>query len=98
VNVEDGGSGFYGVVVAVVMVEADPVTDELLDAINAVLAEGVWDQVEALAVVLRDHSLLVGDMQLAALVEDIRMIAQDALAYPSGDDGVLRDGGAGGRD
>ena len=90
-------NGFDGTVVAVVVVNADPVTEGLIDAINVMLAEGQWEQVEALAVVLRQHALLGGDEQLAALVEDIRVIAQDAVAYPSGDDGVIRDGGAGGR-
>ena len=82
--------------VAVVCVEADPVTDELIDAINVVLAEGQWDQVAVLTLSLRDHELLVGDEQLAALGEDILVIVLDALAHPSGDDGVIWDDGAGG--
>jgi hypothetical protein len=84
--------------VAVVAVVADPVTDGLIDAINAVLVEGQWDQVAMLALSLREHALLVGDEQLAELVEDIRVIALDAVAHPSGDDGIIRSGGAGGRD
>ena len=90
----DGASGFDETVVAVLCVEADPVTDELIDALNVVLAEGQWEQVVVLALSLREHALAVGDGQLAALVEDIRVIAQDALAHPSGDDGVIRGGGA----
>jgi hypothetical protein len=82
-------NGFDGTVVAVVVFEVDPVTDGLIDAINVMLAEGQWEQVEALAVVLRQHALLGGDEQLAALVEDIRVIALDAVAHPSGDDGVI---------
>ena len=84
--------------VGVVSVEADPVTDELIDALNAVLAEGQWEQVVVLALSLREHALAVGDEQLAALVEDIRVIALDAVAHPSGDDGVIRDGGVGRRE
>ena len=36
----DGGSGFDETVVAVICFEADRVTDELIDALNVVLAEG----------------------------------------------------------
>jgi hypothetical protein len=91
-------AGFDGTVVAVMCVEADAVTDELIDAINVVLAEGQWEQVAVLALSLKEHALLVGDEQLAALVEDIRVIALDAVAHPSGDDGVIQEsGGAGGR-
>ncbi len=67
----DGESAF----VEVVLVVADPVTDRLIDAINAVLVEGQWEQVAVLA-----------------LVEDLRAIALDAVAHPTGDDGVIRDG------
>jgi hypothetical protein len=91
----DGGSGFDGTVVAVVCVFADPVMDELIDAINVVLAEGQWEQVARLSLSLKEHALAVGDEQLAALVEDIRVIALDAVAYPSGDDGIIRNVGAG---
>ena len=83
---------------SLVEVEVDPVTDGLIDAINAVLAVGQWEQVAVLAISLREHALAVGDGQLAALVEDIRVIALDAVAHPSGDDGVIWGGGAGGRD
>jgi hypothetical protein len=93
----DGTSAFDGMTVTVVVVEADPVADELIDAINVVLAEGQWEQVAVLALSLREYALSVGDVQLAALVEDIRVIALDALAHPSGDDGVIRDGGIGRR-
>ena len=93
----DGASGFDGTVVAVVIVEADPVMDELIDAINVVLAEGRWDQVAVLAISLREQALTVGDEQLAALVEDIRVIALDAVAHPLGDDGIICDGGVGRR-
>jgi hypothetical protein len=75
--------------VGVVSVEADPVSDELIDALNAVLAEGQWEQVVVLAVSLREHALVVGDEQLAALGEDIRVIALDAVAHPSRDDGII---------
>jgi hypothetical protein len=92
----DAVSGFDGTVVAVMLVEADPVIDELIDAMNAVLAEGQWEQVAVLALSLREHALVVGDEQLAALVEDIRVIALDAMAHPSGDDGIIQ-GGAGRR-
>jgi hypothetical protein len=81
--------------VEVASVVADPVTDGLIDAINEVLAVGQWEQVARLS--LREHALAVGDGQLATLVEDIRLIALDAVAHPSGDDGVIW-GGAGGRD
>jgi hypothetical protein len=97
VEVMDGESGFFGTIVAVELVEADPVTDALIDAINAVLVEGQWEQVAVLALSLREHALSIGDEQLAALVEDIRVIALDAVAHPSGDDGVIRSGGAGRR-
>jgi hypothetical protein len=92
----DAVSGFDGTVVAVMLVEADPVIDELIDAMNAVLAEGQWEQVAVLALSLREHALVVGDEQLAALVEDIHVIALDAMAHPSGDDGIIQ-GGAGRR-
>jgi hypothetical protein len=87
----DGESSLVEVVV-------DLVTDGLIDAINAVLAVGQWEQVAVLALSLREHALAVGDGQLAALVEDIRVIALDAVAHPSGDDGVIWGGGTGGRD
>ncbi len=87
----DGESSLVEVVV-------DLVTDGLIDAINAELAVGQWEQVAVLAISLREHALAVGDGQLAALVEDIRVIALDAVAHPSGDDGVIWGGGAGGRD
>ena len=90
----DGASS--NVEVGVVAVFADPVTDGLIDAINAVLVEGQWEQVAVLALSLREHALSVGDGQLAVLVEDIRVIAMDAVAHPSGDDGVIRS--SGGRD
>jgi hypothetical protein len=78
-----------------VTVVVDPVTDGLIDAINAVLVQGQWEQVAVLANSLREHALAVGDGQLAALVEDIRVIALDAVVHPSGDDGVIWGGGAG---
>jgi len=74
----------------------DPVTDGLIDAINAVLAAGRWEEVVVLALSLWEHAVAVGDMELAALVEDIRAIALDAVAHPSEDDGVIRIGGADG--
>ena len=77
---------------SLVEVVADPVTDGLIDAINAVLAAGRWEEVVVLALSLREHAVAVGDMELAALVEDIRAIALDAVAHPSGDDGVIRVG------
>jgi hypothetical protein len=83
---------------SLVAVVTDPVTDRLIDAINAELVEGQWEQVAMLAFSLREHALAVGDGQLAVLVEDIRAIALDAVAHPSGDDGVIRGGGAGRRD
>ena len=77
-------------------VVVDPMTDCLIDAINAVLAAGQWEQVVVLALSLWEHAVVVGDMELAALVEDIRAIALDAVAHPSGDDGVIRVGGVDG--
>jgi hypothetical protein len=74
------------------LVVADPVTDGLIDAINVVLAAGRWEEVVLLALSLWEHAVAVGDMELAALVEDIRAIALDAVAHPSGDDGVIRVG------
>jgi hypothetical protein len=68
----------------------DPVTDGLIDAINVVLAAGQWEQVVVLALSLWEHAVAVGDRELAALVADIRAIALDAVAYPSGDDGIIR--------
>jgi hypothetical protein len=76
-------------------VVVDPRTDGLIDAINAVLAAGQWEQVAVLALSLREHALALGDRELAALVEDIRAIALDAVAHPSGDDGVIRVSGGG---
>jgi hypothetical protein len=73
-------------------VVVDPMTDGLIDAINAVLAAGQWEEVVVLALSLWEHAVAVGDMELAALVEDIRAIALDAVAHPSGDDGVIRVG------
>jgi len=81
---------------SLVEVVADPVTDGLIDAINAVLAAGRWEEVVVLALSLWEHAMAVGDMELAALVEDIRAIALDAVAHPSGDDGVILVGGADG--
>lgn len=72
---------------SLVEVAVDPVTDELIDAINEVLAAGQWEQVAVLALSLREHALAVGDDELAVLVEDIHVIALDAVAHPSGDDG-----------
>ena len=84
--------------VVMVTVVADPVTDELIDALNTVLVKGQWEQVAVLAFLLREHALSVGDRQLAVLVEDIRAIALDAVTHPSGDNGVIRGGVDGGRD
>ncbi len=78
------------------LVVADPVTDGLIDALNAVLAVGQWEQVAVLALSLWEHAVAVGDGHLAALVEDLRAIALDAVAHPSGDDGIIRDGDGGG--
>ena len=50
------------------------------------------EEVVVLALSLREHAVAVGDMELAALVEDIHAIAQDAVAHPSGDNGVIRVG------
>jgi hypothetical protein len=83
---------------SLVEVVVDPVTDGLIDAINEVLAVGQWEQVALLTISLREHALAVGANELAALVEDIRVIALNAVAHPSGDDGVIWGGGAGGRD
>jgi len=77
---------------SLVEVVADPVTDGLIDAINAVLAAGRWEEVVVLALSLWEHAVAVGDMEFAALMEDIRAIALDAVAHPSGDDGVIRVG------
>jgi len=84
--------------VVVVAVVADLVTDELIDAINAMLVGGQWEQAAVLALALREHAFAVGEGELAALVEDIRVIALDAVAHPSGDDGVIWDGGVGRRE
>jgi hypothetical protein len=75
----------------------DPVTDGLIDAINARLSAGQWEQVAVLALSFREHAMAVGDRQLAALVEDIRAIALDAVAHPSGDDGIIRGRGSDGK-
>jgi ABC-type thiamine transport system ATPase subunit len=91
----DGESECVGTIVAVVCVEADPVADEL---INVVLMEGQWEQVAVLALTLREHALLVRDEQFAALVEDLRVIALDAIVHASGDDGIIRNGGVGRRE
>ena len=80
-----------GEVRAVVPV-VDPVTDGLIDAINEVLMDGQWEQVAVLALSLWEHAVAVGDGELAAVVADIRAIALDAVAFPSGDDGVIRCG------
>jgi hypothetical protein len=77
---------------AIVVVMTDPVTDELINALNAVLAVGQWEQVAVLALSLWEHAVVVGDKQLAGLVADIRSIALDAVAHPSGDDGIIRRG------
>jgi len=89
VGTMDGESTF----VEVVSVVVDSVTDRLIDAINVVLAAGQWEQAAVLALSLREHALAVGDRQLAVLVEDIRAIALDAVASPSGDDGVIQGSG-----
>jgi hypothetical protein len=81
------------------LVMTDPVTDGLIDTLNAVLAVGQWEQVAVLALSLWEHAVAVGDGELAALVEDLHTIALDAVAHPSGDDGIIRvgagEGGAG---
>jgi hypothetical protein len=83
----------------IVVVAADSVTDGLIDALNAVLTAGKWEEVVVLALPLWEHAVAVGDGQLAALVEDLRAIALDAMTHPSGDDGIIRvaagEGGAG---
>jgi len=91
-----GGMGTMDRESSLVEVVADPVTDGLIDAINTVLAAGRWEEVVVLALSLWEHAVAVGDMELAALVEDIRAIALDAVAHPSGDDGVIRVGDADG--
>jgi hypothetical protein len=73
----------------------DSVTDGLIDAINEVLAAGQWEQVAVLALSLREHAAVMGDVVLAALIADIHAIALDALACPSGDDGIIRERAAG---
>jgi hypothetical protein len=72
----------------------DPGMDGLIDALNEVLTAGKWEEVAVLALSLWEHAIAVGDVQLAALVEDLRAIALDAVARPSGDDGII--GGRGG--
>jgi hypothetical protein len=66
---------------------------------SAVLTAGKWEEVVVLALPLWEHAVAVGDWQLAALVEDLRAIALDAMTHPSGDDGIIRvaagEGGAG---
>jgi hypothetical protein len=75
----------------------DPVMDGLIDTLNAVLAVGQWEQAAVLALSVWEHAVAMGDGHLAAMVADICAIALDAVAHPSGDDGVMWDGdGSGG--
>jgi hypothetical protein len=80
----------------VVVPIVDPVTDGLIDAINEVLALGQWEQVARLSLSLWEHAVAMGNRELAELVADIHSIALDAIAYPSGDDGIIQGGGEGG--
>ena len=63
--------------------------DPLIDAINLELVAGNWPAVVEQAEVLSAHALALGEVQLAELAHDIRVIALDAVHYPSGDDGRL---------
>jgi hypothetical protein len=81
---------------SLVEVVVDPVTDELIDALNEVLTAGKWEEVVVLALSLWEHAVAVGDWKLVALVEDLHAIALDAVTHPSGDGAVMWDGDGGG--
>ena len=70
-------------------VDAERALEPLVEALNVVLVAGDWEQVAQLSLSLYARAVAVGEMQLAELVRDIRSIALDAVAYPSGDDGVI---------
>jgi len=71
-------------------VDAERALESLVEALNVVLVAGDWEQVAQLSLSLSARVVAVGEIQLAELVRDIRSIALDALASPSGDDGVMR--------
>jgi len=56
--------------------------DELVDAINVALDAGDWGTVVLLTGSLYQEAVAVGETDLAALVEDLHCIAQDALVRP----------------
>lgn len=56
--------------------------EELIDTINVALEAGDWAQVVTLTVPLHQAALMVGETELAALIEDLHCIAQDALVHP----------------
>jgi len=63
--------------------------DALIEAMNAELVMGHWQAVVVYASTLQAHALALGEVQLAELVRDIQVIAEDAVRYPAGDDGRL---------
>jgi len=56
--------------------------ESLVDTINVALEEGDWQTVVLLTITLYDAAVAVGETDLAALVEDLHCIAQDALVRP----------------
>ena len=67
--------------------------DALIEAMNAELVLGNWHAVVVYASTLQAHALALGEVQLAELVRDIQVIAEDAVRYPAGDDGRLEAAG-----
>ncbi len=60
----------------------EEVFEQLIDAINLELEAGNWAEVVRLTVPLHQAALEAGETLLAALVEDLHCIAQDALMHP----------------
>jgi hypothetical protein len=56
--------------------------ETLIDAINVELEVGNWSQVVALTTTLYACAVAEGEAQLAALVQDLHWIANDALVHP----------------
>src|SRR5258708_3782347 len=63
--------------------------DALIEAMNAELVMGHWHAVVVYASTLHAHALALGEVQLAALVRAIQVIAETAVRYPAGEAGRL---------
>ena len=60
----------------------DATLEGLIDTINIALEAGNWQEVADLTVPLYQAMVEAGDSVFAELVQDLHLIAQDALAFP----------------